>query len=703
MHLCLLIVGALGCACALPQAFQVQPIRNNTKPRGDTEETFETEDVQHGYNNQDTQQSVLNLDLNEQQRQTLNSFNQRNEQQRQNVNSHNVQQAQYLDNFYNQQQRQNFNQHNAQNTQDYDNYYNEQQRQHYGRNIGQSVNGADSFYNEQQRQHFGKNISQSVNSGDSFYNEQQRQQYGQHFGQNIGQQANTNSYYNERNRHNNSFDINQNIRNQNRLYPNLNFNGSGFEIHDQHGANKRNNSIPLDFERGVCYTEVPTASLVKLRGGPIPAGNGSRPELSKIRVCCTGYIRNIHNFRLCDPVCTIPCINSLCTAPDTCSCYPDHVKNSAGECVATCPIGCYKGHCSGGECMCNDGYKLDPEGKFCIPVCKNQCGGFGNCTGPNICECRKGYESVEGSCKPHCDNCANGDCVEPGKCKCHRGYSLNGKGECISLCTPGCGDHGFCTGPNTCTCSSGYQQQGGVCRPICTKPCVNGECVAPDSCKCSEGYRNEHGECVPECVPECGPQGRCVQPNVCNCNQGYEVDQTTKQCRPVCSKPCYNGECIGDNKCKCNNGFKESEFGECIPDCPGGCGPQGQCVSPNTCVCPPGFHIDPDTKQCKGEPGSQVKSSCAQHSDCLNGRCLNGECVCSYGYKNDETQPNKCIPHCPGGCPNGTCSSPNFCICNMGYVKDRTVKGSQNCVKRIRRSAPGLLEKLLVFEVDESA
>lgn len=104
----------------------------------------------------------------------------------------------------------------------------------------------------------------------------------------------------------------------------------------------------------------------------------SRPDLSNIRTCCKGYIRNIHNFRLCDPVCTKECINSLCTGPETCTCFPDHVKNLAGICVPTCPIGCQNGRCDGGECMCNDGYILDRDSKFCYPTCKDNCGGLGN-------------------------------------------------------------------------------------------------------------------------------------------------------------------------------------------------------------------------------------------------------------------------------------------------------------------------------------
>lgn len=104
----------------------------------------------------------------------------------------------------------------------------------------------------------------------------------------------------------------------------------------------------------------------------------SQPHLSRVRSCCRGYIRNIHNFYKCDPVCTQECVNALCTAPDTCTCFPDHIKNRAGFCIPTCPIGCQNGQCSGGECLCKQGYTLDSQsGQFCVPTCQENCGGIG--------------------------------------------------------------------------------------------------------------------------------------------------------------------------------------------------------------------------------------------------------------------------------------------------------------------------------------
>ncbi|XP_041971265.1 uncharacterized protein LOC121727458 isoform X2 [Aricia agestis] len=160
------------------------------------------------------------------------------------------------------------------------------------------------------------------------------------------------------------------------------------------------NQTTINYEVGVCYIEVPTASLAK-NPAHVPAGNGSRPDLSRVRSCCKGYIRNIHNYQICDPVCTEECVNALCTAPETCTCFPDHVKNLGGFCIPTCPIGCQNGYCSGGECLCKDGYKYDVNGKFCVPNCRENCGGYGNCTAPNVCSCKEGYRPTpEGGCRP---------------------------------------------------------------------------------------------------------------------------------------------------------------------------------------------------------------------------------------------------------------------------------------------------------------
>ncbi|CAH0605443.1 unnamed protein product [Chrysodeixis includens] len=208
----------------------------------------------------------------------------------------------------------------------------------------------------------------------------------------------------------------------------------------------------INFEEGVCYIEVPTASLVR-DPSHVPAGNGSRPDLSRIRSCCRGYTRSIYNFLICEPVCSQPCVNGLCVAPETCNCYPDHVQNLEGECIATCPIGCQNGRCAGGECVCNPGFRLDSESKYCIPVCRDDCSrNGGKCVAPNRCECKRGYtSSPDGSCKPDCGRCSNGECVGPNECRCLPGYAKNQTSDCEPQCVNTCSPPNRCIAPNVCS------------------------------------------------------------------------------------------------------------------------------------------------------------------------------------------------------------------------------------------------------------
>lgn len=177
---------------------------------------------------------------------------------------------------------------------------------------------------------------------------------------------------------------------------------------------------------GVCINEVPTASLLK-KNDVLVAGNGSDPALSRIQVCCDGFQRSAYVFRKCDPICRKGCgSNGICVAPETCTCYPNHEKNSEGLCVPTCPVGCENGVCNpDNTCRCNVGYAQDATGKVCAPKCDRPCIN-GYCSGPNICSCKSNFAK---------------DVADPTRC--------------IPTCSPPC-ENAICSGPNLCLCYSGY-------------------------------------------------------------------------------------------------------------------------------------------------------------------------------------------------------------------------------------------------------
>lgn len=59
------------------------------------------------------------------------------------------------------------------------------------------------------------------------------------------------------------------------------------------------------------------------------------PELRirTVSFCCKGYERNPlspHSVK-CDPICNEDCSNGICSAPDTCECFPGY-ERKGGRC-----------------------------------------------------------------------------------------------------------------------------------------------------------------------------------------------------------------------------------------------------------------------------------------------------------------------------------------------------------------------------------
>lgn len=203
----------------------------------------------------------------------------------------------------------------------------------------------------------------------------------------------------------------------------------------------------------------------------------------------------------CQPHCTEPCENGICTAPNVCECFEDYSPMPFAESRHICEPICTDPPCHNGICVrpnvckCLPGFEVSADNRTCQPVCDPSCV-FGECT-DGRCECEPGFRMVNGSthlCEPHCDKpCLNGTCYGRNMCLCDDGFVLNDDFVCtpICLCVAGtCNEH------NTCECDAGYRLQqdddgGEICEPICgglDENCANGTCLRPDECLCFDGF-----------------------------------------------------------------------------------------------------------------------------------------------------------------------------------------------------------------------
>ncbi|CAB3243926.1 unnamed protein product [Arctia plantaginis] len=427
--------------------------------------------------------------------------------------------------------------------------------------------------------------------------------------------------------------------------------------------------------------------------------------------CRDGYSRNENG--VCIPEKQCP---GLCSKPheyyDDCpqTCLPQTCEN-IGK-VHSCPAKLKTSKCKG-KCMCEKGYYRNLIGE-CISEedCKKcrgpheyfSCGGFCD----NVCATLHKYNQT--TC-PFINITCNR------KCYCERGYARNKKNICIpiqkcpeqqcgpneryeecpgALCSPQkCSQIGFpiycktsrsvatphsaCPGKPGCVCDNGYVRD------------KNGECIPPEKCPSCGGDPNAVIGCGNHCGRRCSDHkdNNRVCPlycmfNSCMCRDGFVYDDNLKKCvRPKdCTPTCGINEvydtcansgcrrwncsksilCIDPMKCKagcsCKKGFSRDRNGTCIPEdkCPEPkCGPNERYEQCPDVLCFPqkcsqlGFPIDCKTSTSLAAPNS----SCPGKPGC----------VCDNGYVRDRT--GKCIPpeKCPscGGDPNAVTGCGNHC------------------------------------------
>ncbi|GJQ72782.1 hypothetical protein Trydic_g1432 [Trypoxylus dichotomus] len=295
---------------------------------------------------------------------------------------------------------------------------------------------------------------------------------------------------------------------------------------------------------GVCEISIPIDNILPTKLNQSVLGHAIILGISAVKLCCSGYNAAPNEPFHCVPSCPNGCGLGNCTAPNVCSCNKGADFGPRGRCVTVCPNGCLNGQCYGLSCGCNDGFTLEPNGKYCIPKCTRNCGPGGRCVANN-------------------------------QCKCQAGYQLNQQGICQIIC------------------GSGYRAEGNVCLPQCSGGCLNGKCIAPNRCRCNSGYNLVRNNiCTPKCASPCH-NGFCSAPNICTCKRGYVKDTTkTNKCIPYCVHGCLNATCSAPNFCTCKQGYVKDitspKRNRCIPHCANGC-PNGICSAPNFCICKQGY------------------------------------------------------------------------------------------------------------------
>jgi len=204
-------------------------------------------------------------------------------------------------------------------------------------------------------------------------------------------------------------------------------------------------------------------------------------------------------------------------------------------------------------------------------------------------------------------------------------------------------------------CSSGDHCQGGICLPVGTLSCDDGNVCTDDACQKASGCSNtaNAGACEDgsQCtVADACSGGVCIAGSVTACDD--ENGCTTDTCDPA------TGCLHAPNTLACQDGNSCT-----APDqCSGGVCVGGQAV---VCSALDGCHVagscDPTSGLC-ANPAKPDGSPCSDDLVCTTQSCQQGSCQAT-------------AVTCPA---HATCSEPSGCACQAGYI-GADVNGSLLC------------------------
>lgn len=92
----------------------------------------------------------------------------------------------------------------------------------------------------------------------------------------------------------------------------------------------------------------------------------------------------------------------------------------------------------------------------------------GECTAPEVCSCRRGYQLQNDQCAPICQRCVYLIVF----------FTVYQHFHIFPFMCRGC-LHGRCVGPETCACEPGWtlDTSGIRCEAKCDQPCLNGNLI----------------------------------------------------------------------------------------------------------------------------------------------------------------------------------------------------------------------------------